>query len=102
MKSLLSVSLAFGLLAVPAMAQVKDPGQESPLAARDSGQTSPLAKDPAKESPLAKKDGGQESPLAKPAQVNDSPLATTNPNDCPARKARRSHIEQSRLWEGVR
>jgi len=88
MKSLLAASLAMCVgFSASALAQTKDPARESPLAARDAGQSSPLAKDPAQESPLAKKDGGQESPLAKPAAASDSPLATTNPNDSPLAKS---------------
>jgi hypothetical protein len=88
MKSLLVATLAVTVgLSASALAQTKDPAKDSPLAARDAGQSSPLAKNPAQESPLAKRDGGQDSPLAKPATAGDSPLATTNPNDSPLAKS---------------
>jgi hypothetical protein len=88
MKSLLVATLAATVgLSASVLAQTKDPAKDSPLAARDAGQSSPLAKNPAQESPLAKRDGGQDSPLAKPATAGDSPLATTNPNDSPLAKS---------------
>jgi len=89
MKTLIVASVAACVgFSVPALAQMKDPAQSSPLAARDTGQSSPLAKDPGQTSPLAKKDGGQESPLAKaPPAASDSPLATAKPGDSPLAKS---------------